>query len=479
MNMRYFKNTSQLLSPDLDEIQLSLRKLGLETLEKAIAAVKPENLIKKSVQLMGQILNIDNTEYDLKKYNRIHIIGGGKASAEMAFTLETMFSRLKGLEYDGIINVPQGTVKPEMEKMSKLTFNYASHPIPDEHGLNGTKQMIEIIEKSNMNDLILCLISGGGSALLPLPKFGISLEDLKLVNSLLLACGASIHEINTIRKHISDFKGGNLARKLYDSSRARMISVIISDVVGNNLDSIASGPTVGDTTTFNDAKEILRKYDLLKKIPSSVENIIEAGLIGNMLETPKPGNECFKNIDNYLIGSVKSAVEKISQFLKSQGYEINYFSDKITGEAEKFGISLYNIISTEIDKAFKKNSINQLVLIGTGELTVTIKGKGLGGRNQEMLLSFLNHLVDQDFSYDFLVTSVNFDGIEGNSGAMGALVDNFVLTKTRQKKIDLKSILMVNDSNTFFKNNECELITGPTGCNVNDLVLVIIQNKNY
>jgi hydroxypyruvate reductase/glycerate 2-kinase len=364
-----------------------------------------------------------------------------------------------------------------MKERSKLIYNYASHPIPDESGLNGTKQMIEIIEASNKNDLILCLISGGGSALLALPKLGISIEDLKNVNSLLLACGASIHEINTIRKHLSDFKGGNLAQKLYESSKARMVSFIISDVVGDNLDSIASGPTVGDTTTFKDAEEVLRKYNLLEKIPSSVRSIIESGLIDNKLETPKPGNQCFKNIDNYLIGSVKTAVEEISEFLKSKGYEINYFSDKITGEAEQFGISLYNIITQEIENQFRKGNVNKFALIGTGELTVTIKGRGVGGRNQEMLLSFLNQLVDQELKYYFIVMGVNLDGIEGNSEAMGALVDNQVLVKTQQKRIDLRKLLIENDSNTFFKEIGCELISGPTGCNVNDLVFVIIQRK--
>jgi glycerate-2-kinase len=260
---------------------------------------------------------------------------------------------------------------------------------------------------------------------------------------------------------------------LYDSSRAKLICLIISDVVGDDLDSIASGPTVADTTTFKDAIDVLKKYNLYEKIPISVKNILEVGLADNKLENPKPGSECFSNIDNYIIGSVKSATKEIISYLNAEGYKTNYFSDKIVGEAEDFGRSLYPIITSEIES----QTSSKLALIGSGELTVTIKGNGIGGRNQEMLLSFLNYVRIKDIDYQFLIMGVNLDGIEGNSEAMGALIDNHILFESIQKDLNLDKFLNTNDSNSFFKYLNCELISGPTGCNVNDLVLIIIHKE--
>ncbi|MCK4287328.1 MAG: glycerate-2-kinase family protein, partial [Candidatus Lokiarchaeota archaeon] len=341
----FIKNISKLLRKDLEEEQLYLRKLAIEALEKSIHAVKPQNLIDKAIKIQENQLVIQNDEYDLRKFKKISIIGGGKATAEMAFSLEKILSNYSDITYEGIINIPKGTVKPEMLRGSKIKINYAAHPVPDEKGLKGTKVMIKIVETSDRDDLIICLISGGGSALLPLPKPNISLQGLQVVNSLLLASGASIHEINAIRKHLSDFKGGNLAKKLYKSSNATLISIIISDVVGDKLDTIASGPSVPDMTTFNDAVEVLKKYNIYDKIPITVRSHLEKGLLDDTLETPKINNECFSNVHNYIVGSVKSAVEEVITFLDMQGFETHYFSNELVGEAVEFGRSLYNIIS--------------------------------------------------------------------------------------------------------------------------------------
>ena len=229
------KNISQLFPKDLGKNQLELRKIGLETLEKALNAVKPEKLIKEAVKIQGNSLVIEKDSYDLESFESLYIIGGGKATAEMAFTLEKILESRSHFIREGMINIPEGLEINKSDISSKITMNFASHPIPNENGLNGTKKMMEIVENANKKDLIICLISGGGSALLPLPTASISLEDLQEINSLLLASGASIHEINTIRKHLSDFKGGNLAKKIYNSSKATSISLIISDVVGNKL----------------------------------------------------------------------------------------------------------------------------------------------------------------------------------------------------------------------------------------------------
>ncbi|MHA2089204.1 MAG: glycerate kinase type-2 family protein [Promethearchaeota archaeon] len=424
----YIKNATKLLGKELDQSQKYLRKLAIAAIERSLDAVKPQNLINKAIKIQDNVLFIYEDQYDLREFKNIFIIGGGKATAEMAFSLEELLQKNSNITYEGVINIPKGIVKPE-KLGRKIKLNYATHPIPNIMGLKGTRLMMKLVETSGKDDLFIFLISGGGSALLPLPKPGITLQDLQNVNSLLLASGASIQEINTIRKHISDFKGGNLAKKLYNTSKATLISLIISDVIGDNLDSIASGPSVPDTTTFTDVVDILKKFNIKEKIPPSIINHIEKGLLDNNLETPKSNSDCFNNVHNYIVGSVKSAVEEVT-------------------------------------------------LIGTGELTVTIKGKGIGGRNQEMLLSFLDSVKEKQVPFEFLIVGANLDGIEGNSEAMGALIDNFVLNQINKKSLEIKNYLESNNSNNFFKSVETEIITGPTGCNVNDLLIVLLQKKN-
>ena len=469
----YVKNITQLLSKNLDETQLYLRKIGLEVLENALTAVKPENIINNNIKIQNNYLFIQQDKYDLSRFNRFIIIGGGKATAEMSFALENILKSVPRKKYGGLINIPDSLDFQNSPLTDKIVLNYASHPIPNGKGFSGTKEMIGLIKQSSKNDLIICLISGGGSALLPLPKKGLNLKDLQEINSLLLASGATIHEINTIRKHLSDFKGGNLAKKVFDLSGATLISLIISDVVGDNLDIIASGPTVPDLSTYQDAVEILRKYNLYDKVPLAVRNTLNEGIKIKELETPKPNDKCFSNVHNYLLGSVNSAVRAVIDNLNKWEFQSEYFSNEIVGEAKDFGKDLFQIISNKITTS--RNKKYKMALIGTGELTVTIKGKGIGGRNQEMLLSFLDFVKDETVNNTFLIIAVNLDGIEGNSTAMGALIDNHILTQTINNNINIKKYLNGNDSNSFFKLIEGEIITGPTGCNVNDLILILLQ----
>jgi len=471
----FVKNFLQLTPKSLDKITLELRKVGLEVLEKAIKSVEPNKLIQNNVKIIDDKLNIQKDKFDLNKYNNIFIIGGGKASAQMSLALEKILKNQPEIKYEGFINIPEGQKIRDYSPSTKIRMNRASHPIPNEKGLTGTKEMVKIVENATKNDLIICVISGGGSALLPLPKQGITLEDLQKVNSLLLASGASIHEINTIRKHLSAFKGGNLAKKVHNTSKATLITLIISDVVGNNLDSIASGPTVPDLTSFNQAYDVLKKYNLSDIVPSSVKKVIEKGLSDPSLENPKKHDVCFTNIYNYLIGSVDLAVEEVSANLKDFDFIIDYFSNEIISKAVDFGKELYELISMKLKPYTKKPGKHKLALIGTGELTVTIKGKGIGGRNQEMLLSFLDIVKNKEIDYNFLIIGANLDGIEGNSKAMGALIDNVSLNQINKGKIETKSYLENNDSNSFFKLLKSEIITGPTGINVNDLLLILIE----
>lgn len=470
------KNLEQLLSGGLSEIELNLRKISLDCLEKAIQSVMPRKLIEKSVKVMNNTLYIQDDAYPLEDFHSIYIIGGGKASADMFFSLEKFFLKIPNIHYQGIINIPQNQEISTYDITSNVKINLASHPIPNKSGLEGTRKMIQLIDKSTSNDLIICLISGGGSALLPLPRLGIKLEDLITVNSLLIASGASIQEINVVRKHLSSIKGGNLAKKVYDTSGALLVSLIISDVVGNDLDSIASGPTVPDLSTFGDAKIILDKYKIWNKLPSSIGKVIEEGLKFPKLENPKEGDLSFSRVKNYLIGSAESAIQEIKPLLERQDFHVDYFSNNLSGEARDFGIYLSHIIPEKL-KLTNQEGINKIALIATGELTVTIKGDGVGGRNQEMLLSYLNEVKNSIFEYNHVIIGANLDGLEGNSNAMGCLIDNNTISRISSQKIDLIQLLDDNNSNAFFKDIGTEIISGPTGCNVNDLLLILITQK--
>lgn len=474
----YVKNLSQLIPNSIRDESLTLRKVGLKTLEIALSSVEPKRLMQNAVKIVKDNLIIRKDVYNLTTYREILIIGGGKASLQMALAIEEILEKNQKISYKGIINVPNNLDLNNSFTSGKVRVNLASHPIPNEYGLNGTNLMFNHIEDSTKHDLIIFLLSGGGSALLPLPKPTIGLNDLQITNSLLIASGASIHEINTVRKHLSIFKGGNLAKKIYESSKATVISLIISDVVGNNLESIASGPTVPDLTTFKDAYNVLNSFELINKVPPSVKQLIERGMNDSNLNKPLDESIYFKNIHNYLIGSIESSVIDISNYLKGLDFVVDYFSNEIVGEAAFFGKKLHDLISRKIQNLTGKSKKKKIALIGSGELTVTIKGKGIGGRNQEMLLNFINTIKDKNFDYKFLVIGANLDGIEGNSKAMGALVDNVLLTQLREKKINLEKYLNNNDSNSFFKMLNSEIITGTTGINVNDLLLILIELNN-
>ncbi|TFF87372.1 MAG: glycerate kinase [Promethearchaeota archaeon] len=471
------KNYDELVSDNLENKTRELRKIGLKTLELAINAVKPSHLLRKSVNIYNQQICIKEKPYNIEKEAIIYIIGAGKATAEMAASLELLLNEANHTSYKGIINIPEGLSVENLELSSKIKIVHARHPVPNLKGVEGTKQMLKLIEQAKARDLVFCLISGGGSALLPLPKEGIPLKDLQKLNSLLLSSGANIHEINAIRKHISYIKGGNLAKVLRQLSEAPLISLIISDVIGDDLDSIASGPTVPDSTTFQDSLSVLKKYNLWEKIPPSVSKTINKGLSHELQETPKPGDPCFKKVHNYLIGSVTDAVEAVQSHLQVKDFHTTYFSNEIKGEAKKFGQFLSQFLRERSKHIEGTDSERRKVYIGSGELTVTLHGNGVGGRNQEMLLSFIDALPRKDINFRFLVLGANLDGIEGNSEAMGALVDNEIVNETYKQEIDTSKYLRNNDSNRFFQKVHSPILTGYTGCNVNDLLLCFIADK--
>jgi len=473
----YVQNYSQLLPKGLDRNSLNLRKIGLESLEIAITSVEPKRLIRNAMKIDDGTLIIQEDKFDLRKFKSILIIGGGKATAQMAIALEDLLVAYSKIEYLGFLNIPEDQEKKFHSSTKNITMNLASHPIPNEAGLIGVRKMLELVDNCNKNDLIICLFSGGGSALLPLPKTNIALTDFQKTNSLLLASGASIHEINTIRKHLSDFKGGNLAKRIYERNRATTITIMISDVIGNKLDSIASGPTVPDLTSFHDAYNVLLKYNLIDKIPMPVKEVIMEGVKNPHLENPSKNDPAFENVHVYLIGSVELSVEKVVNYLKKLNFEVDYFSNEVSGEAASFGNHLFDLITEKLNEHLKESKNTRIALIGTGELTVTLRGKGVGGRNQEMLLNFLNTIKNEKIDYKFFVLGCNLDGIEGNSKAMGAIVDNNLLEDTKKNNIKIDNYLRNNNSNALFKLISGEIITGPTGINTNDIIIILVEGN--
>jgi len=470
------KNRGLLLNKDIPAKYLELRSILIDALEKALRAVKPKVLIKKAVMIDKNLLKIKNFSLDLTQFEKCIIIGGGKATADMAMELETILKSYGKIPFTGIINVPKG-LEIDCENFSgSIKINFASHPIPDFDGMKGTKKMIDFVRNASNKHLIFCLISGGGSALLPAPMEGLSLQDLKKMNSLLLASGASIEEINAIRKHISIFKGGRLARTASQKGKPTIISLIISDVIGNRLDTIASGPTVPDQTTYEEAINYLKNYDIFDKTPENVKKILLSGYKKEIPETPKKDDPCFLKVHNFIIGSVEDAARETEKFLDEKGIEVNYFQENMKGEAREYGSVILNKFKEYINKK-KSLDFEKTAFIGTGELTVTIKGNGIGGRNQEMLLGFLRMLEKLEINFHFSIISGNLDGIEGNSEAMGAIVDNFTIRKYKNMGLNLFRFLENNDSNTFFKKLNDEIISGYTGINVNDLMIGLLSFK--
>jgi glycerate-2-kinase len=339
--------------------------------------------------------------------------------------------------------------------------------MPDERGVEGTRGMLSLIKENNRPDaLILCLISGGGSALMPLPREPLSLSQKQATTRLLLECGASIDEINTVRKHISSIKGGQLARA---AAPARVISLLLSDVIGDRLDVIASGPTVGDTSTFSDAKEVLERYAILDRIPEAVREIIENGTKGTVPETPKPDDAIFKNVSNIIIGSNRSAVEAASAKASALGFRTAVLSTSISGEARDVGRDL-------VAGALKAQTTGDPVsppacILAGGETTVTIRGNGKGGRNQELALSAALALSK---AKDIVIASVGTDGTDGPTDAAGAIVDTTTLTRAHAQGLDAMDYLNRNDAYNLLKPIGDLLITGPTGTNVMDLMLALV-----
>jgi len=454
------KNYEKLIENGLTQKDRNARRIALDCILSALNAVNPKKAVFNNVKRRGNLLVIGRYNFDLTEYRNIYVLGGGKASGLMAEAIEEI---LGDKITSGVINVLKGTEK--MVKTKKIKINGATHPIPGEEGVNSTKAMLEIARKAGKDDLIIALISGGGSALMPCPADPVTLEDKKIVTNLLLKCGATINEINVVRKHLSAFKGGQLAKTAYP---ATLVSLIISDVVGDPLDIISSGPTVPDSSTFQDAYNVLKKYDLLNKIPENIKKRIQLGLSGKIEETPKPGDKIFRNVHNILIASNRTACIAAVKKAKELGTNSMLLSTYIEGEAKHVGTVLVGLAKEihNYNTPIKKPA----VIVCGGETTVTVTGSGKGGRNQELALGSALKLSGLNGT---IIASIATDGIDGNSDAAGAIADGHTLKRARELDLDPIKYLVDNNSYEFFKKLGDIIFTGPTGTNVNDLMIIV------
>jgi glycerate-2-kinase len=451
-------NKDKLIENGETSLNRKARAIAIKSFEHALWAVDPKQIIKSKVMLKNSELHVNGHKLELKKFKNIYVIGGGKASGSMAEALEKILAKKITA---GIVNVPHGS----KHNTKIIETHGASHPFPDEVGVEGTRRMLEIAEKAGKNDLIICLISGGGSSLMPLPRGEISLDDKREITNALLKCGATIKEINTVRKHISDFKGGWLAKKAYP---ATILNLILSDVVGDPLEFIASGPTVPDSTTFSDAIKVLKKYDLWNKTPASIKKVLLEGEKGAIPETPKSSDEAFKKVFNVVVGNNRSASLAACQQLKKDGLNTLLLTTTMEGEARHVGTMLATIAHETF--SYDKPVPKPAGIVAGGETTVTVTGKGVGGRNQELALAAALKLDGMD---GVVVASLSTDGVDGPTDAAGAIADGKTLAIATKAGLAPEEYLVENNSYKFFAELGDLIFTGPTGTNVNDITIIV------
>lgn len=437
-----------------------LRKDAVRIFKAGLSAVDPYTAVMRACRVQSGIMSIGNREYDLQAFDHIYVIGAGKASAPMAAAIETLLgSRLS----DGIITVKYGYSRP----LSRIRLIEAGHPVPDVNGYRGGKKILQLAGNAGKNDLVICLISGGGSALLPVPVSGVTLEDKQQCIRILLNCGAAIHEINAIRKHISLIKGGRLARCVYP---ATLVTLLMSDVVGDQLDVIASGPAVADPSTFGDCMAIMGKYQIADQLPASVLNHIRAGLAGKITETPKAKDPVFETSRNLIIGSNINALSAAEQEAIRLGYHTLVLSSMLEGDTRE-AAHFHCAIAREILKTGKPVPSPACIISG-GETTVRVTGPGLGGRNQEFALAASIHI---DGLKNTVILSGGTDGTDGPTDAAGALADHLTVSRAKELNLSADHYLAQNDSYHFFKQLDDLLMTGPTRTNVMDLRIMLIR----
>jgi hydroxypyruvate reductase len=428
-----------------------LRRDALAIFRAALIAADPVEAIKRHVRLDGNRLKAGKRRYDLDRFENVWVVGAGKAGASMTAAVERLLGkRISG----GTVNVKYG----HLAKLKRIQLNECGHPVPDEAGVLGAQRIAEIAGAAGERDLVICLISGGASALMPAPAAPVTLAEKQATTKLLLASGANIHEINAVRKHISALKGGQLARLC---APATVLSLMLSDVIGDDLDVIGSGPTAPDSSTFEQAAGILEKYGILEQVPDSVRERLHAA----PAETPKAGDPVFDRVQNLVVGSNRLAVDAAAAKARESGYRPLVLSTLIQGETRDVA-RMHAAIALEAAASGSPVKPPACIISG-GETTVTIRGDGFGGRNQEFVLAAA---IDLAGAGRIVVLSGGTDGTDGPTDAAGAIADG----RTFERGPDAHDFLDLNDSYHYFERLGDLVKTGPTNTNVMDIRLFLI-----
>jgi hydroxypyruvate reductase len=437
----------------------ALRRHAVQILAAAVAAADPMAAVQRVVRREGDRLIVAGRGYDLAPSMALYIVGAGKASARMAAALESVLAdRITA----GLVVTKYGYVEP----LRLVGLVEAGHPLPDRAGLAGARGVVELVRRAGKGDLVVVLISGGGSALWPMPAGEITLEEKIATTDLLLRSGATINEVNTVRKHLSLIKGGWLARH---AQPATVLTLILSDVLGNPLDVIASGPTVPDSTTFGDALAVVDRYDLRDRLPAAVRRYLERGASGEVPETPKPGDPAFVGAQTVVIGDIALAAAAAAASAQALGYHTTVRATDVQGEAREVGARFGQMLR-DLRVGSGETGQPTCVVMG-GETTVTVRGRGRGGRNQELALAAAGVL---DGLPQTLLAAFGTDGTDGPTDAAGAVADGTTLARARARGLDPARALADNDAYAFFDALDDLIVCGPTNTNVNDLWVGLI-----
>jgi glycerate 2-kinase len=426
--------------------------------EAALNAANPATCIRNFVQFDEGILTVSGKNIPIE--GKLIVIGTGKAGAKMAQVIEEICG---GYISGGIVVTKYG----HSLALERIRLVEAGHPLPDAAGIRAVRETRELLRGLSPSDTVICLISGGGSALWPAPAEGITLEEKQEVTQLMLRAGATIRELNAVRKHLSDIKGGQLAKW---ASPARVISLIMSDVIGDPVDFIASGPTAPDTTSFSDALATIQKYGV--DVPAAVLERFQEGAHGRIPDTPKPGDPLFKRVENVVIANNRLLVDAALEKARELNFKTLILGTEVEGEAKDVG-RFFSAIAREIGQS--GNPIQRpACVLAAGETTVTVRGHGVGGRNQEMALAWAIAMAARALSAPSCFASVATDGSDGPTSAAGGLVDQFTCARGVELGLMPHQYLRENDSSNFLRSTGDLIVTGPTQTNLMDLQILLV-----
>jgi hydroxypyruvate reductase len=436
-----------------------LRGVAEAAFNDALLAADPEEAVHRHFRLKGDVLRVGDVDYFLSQFRRVFVIGAGKASLRMAQAVE----RIMGNTVSGGLVI---TTRGQSGRLRNVLVRHAGHPVPDQDGVRATEEMLEFAGPFSDRDLVVCVLSGGGSSLMAAPIEGVSIADLQRATNLFLASGMTIAEINTVRKHLSRVNGGRLAERLFP---ATIITLILSDVIGDRPDVIASGPTAPDPTTFHDAVALLNGKGLWDKLPENVRKALSAGERGELPETPKPDSEFFRKVHHLVVGSNSMSVVAAERRANRLGMNTMILSSSVAGESREIA-QFYAALAREI-RQYNRPVKPPACLIAGGETTVTMTGQGRGGRCQELALALADKIEDVN---GVVFLAAGTDGVDGSTDAAGAICDSSTMERARAKQLDPREYLVKNDSNTFFAALGDLVTTGPTGTNVMDIHILLV-----